>query len=244
MTGLNNEKIARIWETSSYRHPIDRGIAILMKACPDNSREELIHLSIGERNELLLGVREKTFGSELRGAARCADCKKELEFIADADELRSGSYSDKKESYDMTFEEYEIRFRLINSIDLAAIALCSDINEARRILVRRCVLKSALNKNDISVDNLPDKVIGALSENLFKADPMSAMNINLTCPECGSGLSIPLDIVGFFWKEIEAHAKRLMREVNILARHYGWREADILSMSALRRHYYIEMTES
>jgi hypothetical protein len=32
-----------------------------------------------------------------------------------------------------------------------------------------------------------------------------------------------------------------MREVHRLARVYGWREADILSMSASRRQFYLEM---
>jgi hypothetical protein len=47
--------------------------------------------------------------------------------------------------------------------------------------------------------------------------------------------------VTFFWKEIAAHAKRLLREVHILAAAYKWREADILAMNPNRRQYYLEM---
>jgi hypothetical protein len=47
--------------------------------------------------------------------------------------------------------------------------------------------------------------------------------------------------VTFFWSEISAEARRLLLEVHNLASAYGWSESDILSMSALRRRYYLEM---
>jgi hypothetical protein len=49
------------------------------------------------------------------------------------------------------------------------------------------------------------------------------------------------DIGAFLWEEIAAQARRLLREVHTLARAYGWREADILVMSAARRQAYLEM---
>jgi hypothetical protein len=49
------------------------------------------------------------------------------------------------------------------------------------------------------------------------------------------------DIVSFFWTELSAQAKRLLREVHTLARGYGWREADILAMSARRRQLYLDL---
>jgi len=45
----------------------------------------------------------------------------------------------------------------------------------------------------------------------------------------------------FFWAELAAEAKRLLREVDALARAYGWREADILALSSQRRHAYLEL---
>jgi hypothetical protein len=49
------------------------------------------------------------------------------------------------------------------------------------------------------------------------------------------------DIVPYLWTEINAWAMRLLREIHSLATAYGWREADILAMSAVRRHWYLEM---
>jgi hypothetical protein len=49
------------------------------------------------------------------------------------------------------------------------------------------------------------------------------------------------DIVSFFWAEIGAWAQRLLREVHALASAYGWREADILALSAWRRRQYLDL---
>jgi hypothetical protein len=48
------------------------------------------------------------------------------------------------------------------------------------------------------------------------------------------------DIATFFWAEVSAHARRLIRDVHALARAYGWREVEILSMSGWRRERYLE----
>ena len=45
-------------------------------------------------------------------------------------------------------------------------------------------------------------------------------------------------------REVEAEAMRLLRDVHVLARQYGWREADIIAMSPLRRQMYVEMADA
>jgi hypothetical protein len=49
------------------------------------------------------------------------------------------------------------------------------------------------------------------------------------------------DIISFFWTELDSLARRLLQDVHVLAKAYSWREADILSMSATRRQFYLEM---
>ncbi len=241
---LNNDKILRIWELAGQQHPVDQAITILQEAFPDKIWDDLIRLSIGERNSFLLDIREQTFGKGLHGATKCAKCGKELEFIADADELRCGVDGKKEKDTEAIFGQYKIRLRMLNSLDLAAVAECSDIDSAGRIMARRAVLQLFLNEIETSVDNLSDDGLVAISEKLEKSDPHANMKIEMKCPECGAILSIPFDIASFLWKEIAAQAKRLLREVNILAGYYGWREGDILSMSSIRRHFYLEMAES
>jgi hypothetical protein len=49
------------------------------------------------------------------------------------------------------------------------------------------------------------------------------------------------DIAAYLWQEVDARARRALRDTHTLARAYGWREADILAMSDFRRQQYLEM---
>ena len=76
---------------------------------------------------------------------------------------------------------------------------------------------------------------------LVDKHPWAEIELNLQCPACRHCWSSLLDIVSFFWSEVSNQVKRLLAEVHLLARAYGWREADILSMSAARRKAYLDM---
>ncbi|QTA89105.1 hypothetical protein [Desulfonema magnum] len=243
---MDNDKILRVWELAQQQHPVDQAMIILQTAFPEKSWDDLALLSIGQRNDLLLLIRERTFGRKLHGVAKCDQCSQELEFIADVDELRdkSGTADRDKSDERLKFEAYEMKLRLINSFDLAAAANCSDVKSARRLLAERAILELSCARTEISAGQLPDSVIAVISERIAESDPQANMKIEVECPECGSELLLPIDIAAYLWREIEAQAKRLLREVSILARYYGWREADILGMSAVRRHQYMEMAES
>ena len=74
----------------------------------------------------------------------------------------------------------------------------------------------------------------AVSENY--ADTM----LDLRCVACGHSWQLAFDIAAFLWTEITASARRCLGDVHTLAWAYGWREADILAMSAARRGFYLE----
>ena len=43
---------------------------------------------------------------------------------------------------------------------------------------------------------------------------------------------------------MEGRAKRLLMDVHLLARAYGWSEAEVLALSPARRRFYLEMVEA
>ncbi len=242
---LNNNRILHIWELSLRQHPVDRAITILCESFPDQSWNDLVQLSIGTRNHLLLKVWEQTFGQELHGTAHCRECKKPLEFIAEVDEFLAPERSHAEEAdYYLEWEKYQIILRPLNSLDLAAIANSSDIDAARHLLIQKAVSRILFNQQELSVDKLTEQIIALIAQHMAKCDPQANLTLDLECPECGYPLSLPFDIVDFLWREISAQAKRVLREVKTLARYYGWSEQDILSMSAVRRYHYIEMMET
>jgi hypothetical protein len=78
---------------------------------------------------------------------------------------------------------------------------------------------------------------------MARQDPQAEIRINLSCPQCDQQWSDYFDIGSFFWTEITVMAKRLLADVDALARRYGWREADILAMTPWRRHTYLQLGE-
>jgi len=63
---------------------------------------------------------------------------------------------------------------------------------------------------------------------------------HLTCPSCGYAWPAPFDIASFFWTEVDAWARVLLREIHVLASAYHWCEEDILRLSPWRRRSYLE----
>jgi hypothetical protein len=91
------------------------------------------------------------------------------------------------------------------------------------------------------VETLPEATIAALAEQMEKHDPLAEIRLAMDCSACGCDWYMLFDIVSFFWTELSAEVKRLLRDVHSIARVYGWREADILCMSTVRRQFYLEM---
>jgi hypothetical protein len=76
---------------------------------------------------------------------------------------------------------------------------------------------------------------------MAEADPLAEVLVDLACPACGKTFVADLDLGSFVWAELRTHARRLLREVDTLARAYGWTEAQVLALSDRRRTAYLEL---
>jgi len=128
---------------------------------------------------------------------------------------------------------------LPNSLDLAE--TCHNPALARQLLIERCVLRVSHNGIERASPDLSEEVITVLAAQMAEHDPQAERQIDLKCPGCEHCWSVFFDIGSFIWIELYAYARRLLREVHTLAQAYGWREADILTLSAARRALYLEM---
>jgi hypothetical protein len=242
MRSLSASEVCQVWELGQGQHPVDRALTILAFAYPEMEWDQLAELTVGEREVRLLTVREQTFGPTLAGSADCPQCAEPLGFttstaairVADPDELA-------KREHKLTEGGLELRFRLPNSRDLAATVVSEDVEAARRLLVERCTLEASRDGASVAPSELPPGISTKLAAHMAECDPQAEVLLRLDCPACGHKWRALFDIVAFFWAELAAQAKRLLLQVHTLARTYGWREADILSMSAPRRQFYLEM---
>jgi T4 bacteriophage base plate protein len=239
---LSAQEMLIIWERGLHQHPVERALTTLNVAMPALAPDALLALSIGQRDACLLTLHEATFGVRLESFVECPACQERLEFTLNVTDIRvtderEGATSEQQALID----GYEVRFRLPNSRDLITIARLLDVKQARSTLVERCIIEAKRDGETVVLSKLPESVIVGLAEQMACLDPQAEVQLNLSCPACGHRWSLLFDIVSFLWTEIGGQAKRLLHNVHILARAYGWREADILSMSAVRRQYYLEM---
>jgi T4 bacteriophage base plate protein len=242
MRSLSAQNIIQIWEIGQNQHPIDRALTLLAFAFPDKSADELAYLSIGQRDAYLLTLRELTLGSQMESYAECPKCAERLEFTVNVADIRVDEPIPlENQKYALSSGEFQLRFRLPNSKDLAAAIAYQDVNAVRRLIGQRCVLEVNRDGVAVSEKELPATVITDLAKQMAECDPQAEVLLNLNCPACNHEWQVVFDIVAFFWSELSAQAKRLLREVHTLARFYGWREADILAMSAIRRQFYLDL---
>ena len=198
-------------------------------------------LSIGQRDTLLLMLREWLFGPRLENMTNCPACGEKLELSFDVADIRAETAEGLNSWLSLEIEGYEVLFRLPDSNDLAALTIGAEREKGRGILLKRCLTEVRLNGVELSAETLPTEIIDAVTKRMSEADPQADVKLSLDCPSCGHTWLATFDILSFLWSEIETWAQRMLHEIHILARSYGWREADILAMSAFRRRCYLEM---
>jgi|SRR6185436_851990 len=243
MSPLTSHGLLDAWEWGQGRGPTARALAILAVASPESGWEELAALPLGERDRRLLALREELLGPRIDGLARCPACAEDLDVVFDARDLQAGAVAAPAESR-LSMEGLTLRFRPTGSHDLLAVQGCSGIEEARLRLAGRCLLEAWREDRALGVEDLADEELAVLADAMAEADPGAELLIELRCPACGHGWWELLDVASFVWAELEVQVRSLLRDVHVLARAYGWREADILSLSPRRRRIYLEMVEA
>jgi hypothetical protein len=244
---LSAHDVVGIWEAGENQHPLEQALTILSSALPEVGRDQLARLTLGQRDRWLLDLREKMYGSVLRMFAICPGCAQHLELRIPMAELKKGWEPvaiPESPTIELEVGSIEVTFRLPNTLDLASAAAGEDVETGRAIILKRCVEKATDNGVPIAVEDLPAEVIEAMGKRAVECDAQAETFLDTECPICGHRWQPAFDIGAFFWKEIAAHAKRLLREVHTLAAAYKWREAEILSMNPNRRQYYLDMVGS
>lgn len=218
------------WEQGRHCHPLDRGLLLYAVAAPEVEPDTLADQPLGQRNAALLRLRKELFGDLLSACLDCPSCGDKLEFTLTASHflaLAGASAS--------SVELSGLRFRLPTTRDLARIARDKDAARAAESLVR-LLLEADSGLDEQAASLLSPQLASALEQ----ADPCLEFALNLQCPPCGHSWTSTLDIADFLWEEIDVHSRRLLDEVDVLARTYGWSEREILGLTEARRAAYLQ----
>jgi hypothetical protein len=236
MGAIGSQQLVETWELGANRHPLDRGLLLLALAEPELAFEQLADLPLSRRNAAIIALRQAQFGNSLAVWYDCPACGERMELAIDADVLPPPP--DPQPAW---VSVQGIRFHTPGSRQLAKLFENPGAEPGARQLLAACAESEAtLPLDPIKAQALLEAVDAALEQ----ADPWLDIAIAITCPVCAEASEPSLDIAALVWEELDAVARRLLDEVHLLASAYGWRECDILAMSAQRRNAYLERVQT
>lgn len=261
-SGIDTQRLIAAWEAGQDAPPYSRALALLA-AMPEDDPAALQALSIGARDRRLLILRQALLGETLTAITDCPACGERLETSIAVQGLYAPYAEDPLSSRMAHVDGMTVAYRLPTVADLVALDAASTSPAVRGApeapgdgpptmarggalaLLERCVLSVEIDGETLRLYALPQEAQQALAiaigELIAQADPQADIQLAMACAACGATWSAPFDPVGYVWAEVDTWVRRLLGEVHLLARAYGWSEGDILAMSQHRRRRYLEM---
>ena len=236
MRTLDAAELLSLWERGQPRHALDRAALLAAAARPDWPAESIADLPLGAIGASLLRLRAANFGTHMDAHADCRHCGQRLSFALDVAELLAEAPPEEAADTVPETEVAGLHLRAPSLRDLAAVATLEPADAADALLAR-CTLagQPAL---------LDDAARAQVDEALEALDPQADLAFSLNCVACGRTDMAQLDTAALLWEEITARVGALLHEVHLLASRYGWGEAQILALPAVRRAQYLALVEA
>jgi hypothetical protein len=238
MRPLDGHSILEAWDRGLSQNALGRALVMLAAGSPERGARELLATPIVDRDRELLERRRATFGDVLRGFVPCASCGTSLEVEARVssllqrlDRIRTDRAATREVG------GFVVSMRPATSEDLAVATAAPEDPGASRLLLRRC----ACVRPDAELSGELEQVAIEMFEDLHRD---AEILFTLDCPACGATQTSELDIARFLWRELASAGISLLRDIDELARAYGWSEDAILRMSPARREFYLELVRS
>jgi len=185
MRALSASELLGVWERGLAQQPVQRALTLLSAACQETPPDVLAKLSIGQRDACLLTLREWLFGSQLVSLALCPHCGERLELTFNVADIRVVSKVEPvSETFSLSLADYEVCFRLPNSLDLATITSHKGVAATRQTLLERCLVTAHRNGEEQLAPQLPAEIVDAIAQQMSQADPQADVQLALDCPAC------------------------------------------------------------
>jgi hypothetical protein len=238
---------AFLLDTAGTLTPDERANALLERCLEEVDPATLVStLVAGDREALLLQLRRLTLGETLDCILTCAtpECGERMELELRVGDLLVEAYPDARATYEFVLDAADpptvVRFRLPTVADLRAAAQAGegDTEAVVEDLLTRCVTAPT---DGVAVDPLDAGARDLIATAMAERDPQAEIELDLSCPSCGTPFAVVFDTSAFLLQELDARASRVLEEVHALAFHYHWSEHEILAMTPSRRERYLTL---
>src|SRR6266542_228045 len=190
-------------------------------------------LVAADRDRLLAAVYKRAFGDRIESTLTCSRCGQPFDLFFSLDRLINSVTDTEvagcKAIGDEKFEAANgVSFRLPTGNDeLAGAGMAPEAMQS--LLLSRCT----------SEGQWPGDPAG-FEEMLEQVAPLIDLELLAQCPECNHSHMVQFDIQTYLLGSIMAERRRLLAEINRIARAYSWSLEEILSLSRTDRRQFVE----
>jgi hypothetical protein len=214
--------------------PTERVTAILNAAVATvggtvSTRERLGSMCVDDRRWLMLQLAALLGPTPIWLTDSCGQCGASFDIPFEPARVPAKPAGDGYPFAVVTTKAGALRLCVPTGTDQHAVAGLPE-EEALDVLIERCCAAggSRLDRQLSASD------LRRVSAELEKVSPQVALTVSTACPACGAPSEPAIDPYGF----VTVDESAILDDVHVLARGYGWSEAQILDLSASRRREY------
>jgi hypothetical protein len=203
-------------------------------------------LLVADRDYLLLGLREITYGSHLDAVLTCPACAERMDVALETGDIPIGARPQLAPRYRLVCTRAdggraEVEFHLPTGSDQEAVIGAEDRESA---LLRRCLDSiDGQAVGDDWLDRVDAAAAAQLDDRMVELAPDVELAMDLRCPDCGHEFAQDFDLAAFLLQEMLRGARQVVEEVHALAFHYHWAEQEILALPRSRRRRYLDLID-
>lgn len=220
-----------LWDRSSGTSAHRRLERLLTATEP---RATLDSDTLGARNRRLLELHSSLSDSPLDARLRCAACQTDNEFQVPAEAILACPAPDAAVRVRIGTGRARRTFRLPLMSDIHAVG-GAPARDALARIVERCKVGPGEG------GPIGAAALERLAGRFEALDPAARIVVDLSCAECEAALRASVDIAEFVAAAIDLVVDGLFRQIDSIARAYGWSEREILALPAGRRGNYMAM---
>ena len=228
--------LLQAWEAAGGLTPPARSAMLL---CADHrvaSTDAALDLDVAAAARLLSASLIESFGARVDLVATCPSCAGTLQADAEIPLIAPGPASTVVDGWQVRLPTLRELADVYDEPDAAAqlraacLSPASGTDDAQSGTSRR---RPAVAPSAAVVDAAVAELSGA-----------AVFDGEVTCPDCATSFVATLDVSSLLWDQVRTRAPRILADVALLARHYGWTEPDVLALSEARRAAYLALAGS